>query len=71
MLLRLRGCFWEERVGARVVRVADRVAQLSERCVARAAGRGACYISRLERQGWGRRCCAGDRAAYRAVSLHL
>ena len=43
----------------------------SERCVARAAGRGACYISRLERQGWGRRCCASNRAAYRAVSLPL
>ena len=43
MLLRLRGCFWEERVGAGVVRVADRSTQLSERCVARAASRGACY----------------------------
>ena len=43
---------WEERVGAGVVRVADRLTQLSERCVARAAGRGACYISRLE-AGWG------------------
>ena len=42
-------------VRARVLlRVADRSTQLSERCVARRRrGRGACYISRLERQGWG------------------
>ena len=44
---------WEERACARVVRVADRSTQLSERCATWAAGRGACYISRLERQARG------------------
>ena len=44
---------WEERACDGVLRVADRSTQLSERCVARAACRGACYISRLERQAGG------------------
>ena len=52
-------------VRARVVSVADRSTQLSERCVARAAGRGACYQPAGE-AGLGARCCASDRAAYRA-----